>query len=35
MLAGTIELLHVHDVGDITSRMIAHASRTATNYISR
>jgi len=35
MIAGTIELLHVHDVGDITSRMIADASGTATNYISR
>ena len=35
MIAGTIELLYVHDVGDITSRMIADASGTATNYISR
>ena len=35
MIAGTIELLHDYDVGDITSRMIADASGTATNYISR
>src|SRR5665213_1668930 len=35
MIAATIELLHVHDVDDITSRMIAEASGTATNYISR
>ena len=35
MIRATIELLGDHDVGDITSRMIADRSGTATNYISR
>ncbi len=35
MISATIELLEVHPVDDITSRMIAERSGTATNYISR
>jgi len=35
MIDATIELLGVHEVDAITSRMIADASGTATNYISR
>jgi len=35
MLDATIELLRDHPVDEITSRMIAHTSGTATNYISR
>ena len=35
MIDATIDLLRVHEVDDITSRMIADASGTATNYISR
>jgi AcrR family transcriptional regulator len=35
MIRATVELLGEHDVGDITSRMIAERSGTATNYISR
>ncbi|HEY4929290.1 MAG TPA: helix-turn-helix domain-containing protein [Acidimicrobiales bacterium] len=35
MIAATIELLRAHEVDNITSRMIADASGTATNYISR
>ena len=35
MIAATIDLLQVHSVEEITSRMIAEASGTATNYISR
>jgi len=35
MIAATIDLLADHQVDEITSRMIAQASGTATNYISR
>jgi len=35
MIAATIDLLRTHEVDNITSRMIADASGTATNYISR
>jgi AcrR family transcriptional regulator len=35
MIRATIELLGGHEVGEITSRMIAERSGTATNYISR
>ena len=35
MIAATIEILEVHPVEEITSRMIAEASGTATNYITR
>ena len=35
MVSATIELLEVHPVDQITSRMIAESSGTATNYISR
>jgi AcrR family transcriptional regulator len=35
MVRATIELLETHEVGQITSRMIAETSGTATNYISR
>ena len=35
MIRATIELLGDHEVGEITSRMIAERSGTATNYISR
>ncbi len=35
MIKATIDLLGTHPVDDITSRMIAEASGTATNYISR
>ena len=35
MIAATIDLLGEHEVGEITSRMIAERSGTATNYISR
>jgi len=35
MTKATIDLLQVHQVDQITSRMIAQASGTATNYISR
>ena len=35
MVEATIELLEDHPVGEITSRMIAQSSGTATNYISR
>ena len=35
MISATIELLEVHPVDQITSRMIAESSGTATNYISR
>lgn len=35
MIAATIDLLRTHEVDDVTSRMIADASGTATNYISR
>ena len=35
MIDGTIELLRDHPVDEITSRMIAQTSGTATNYISR
>ena len=35
MIAATIDLLRVHPVDAVTSRMIADASGTATNYISR
>ena len=33
MISATIELLEVHPVDQITSRMIAESSGTATNYI--
>jgi AcrR family transcriptional regulator len=35
MIRATIELLEVHQLDDITSRMIADRSGTATNYITR
>jgi AcrR family transcriptional regulator len=35
MITATIDLLGEHEVADITSRMIAERSGTATNYISR
>ncbi len=35
MIRATIELLETHEVDQITSRMIAERSETATNYISR
>lgn len=35
MIAATIDLLQIHSVEEITSRMIAEASGTATNYITR
>jgi AcrR family transcriptional regulator len=35
MISATIDLMRLHPVDDITSRMIAEASGTATNYISR
>ena len=35
MIKATIDLLHDHQVDQITSRMIAETSGTATNYISR
>lgn len=35
MTKATIDLLHTYPVDEITSRMIAEASGTATNYISR
>ena len=35
MIRATIDLLGEHEVGEITSRMIAERSGTATNYISR
>lgn len=35
MISATIELLEVHPADQITSRMIAESSGTATNYISR
>ena len=35
MITATIELLGDHQVDEITSRMIAQTSGTATNYISR